>query len=52
MTTTAKDTTANDQASREEARRRLEKAHRIAERIPMTVVYTGLGPYKIEKSQK
>ena len=38
-------------ASREAARRELEEARRIAERTPQTIVYTGLGPYKIDKSQ-
>ena len=39
-------------ASREAARRELEAARRIAERTPQTIVYTGLGPYKIDKTAK
>ena len=39
-------------ASREAARRELEEARRIAEGIPHTIIWTGLGPYKVDKSQK
>ena len=41
-----------EEASREAARRELEEARRIAERTPQTIVYTGLGPYKIDKTAK
>jgi predicted NUDIX family phosphoesterase len=53
MKRTAKDPAASrEEASREAARRELEEARRIAERTPQTIVYTGLGPYKIDKSNK
>jgi hypothetical protein len=53
MKRTAKDTVdPREEASREAGRRELEEAHRIAERIPQRFIWTGLGPYKIDKSQK
>jgi hypothetical protein len=51
MTVKSRVDTGED-ASREAARRELEEARQIAERTPHTIVYTGLGPYKIDKSQK
>jgi len=53
MKRTAKGTVERrEEASREAARRELEEARRIAERTPQTIVYTGLGPYKIDKTAK
>ena len=53
MKRTAKDQMdPREEASREAARRELEEAHRIAEGIPHTIIWTGLGPYKVDKSQK
>ena len=53
MKRTAKDQVdPREEASREAARRELEEARRIAERTPQTIVYTGLGPYKIDKTAK
>jgi hypothetical protein len=43
---------SSEDASREAARRELEEARQIAERTPHTIIWTGLGPYKVEKSQK
>ena len=53
MKSTAKGTVdAGEEASREAFRRELEEARRIAEGIPHTIIWTGLGPYKVDKSQK
>ena len=53
MKRTAKDTVdPREEASREAGRRELEEARQIAERAPHTIVYTGLGPYKVDKSNK
>jgi hypothetical protein len=51
MKMTANDTGAHQEASREAARKRLEEARRIADKIPMESIYSGLGPPKVEKTR-
>ena len=52
MTITANDNAAAQQeASREAARRELEAAREIAKRIPMTRFSSGLGPPKVDKTR-
>jgi hypothetical protein len=53
MKITAKDKADAErrEASRQEAERRLEEAHRIAQTVPQQFFYSGLGPPKFDKTR-